>query len=124
VHGARDLASAKPGLNLEPFRSWDTKHCVGKHCFQLVEDGLTQANWAVADHAGDGAADAVFGVAKALDDFLHACRGISVGAADGDKRVDLFARDGRDEGEEGGVGGECRMRWCWGKRCSGPTDET
>jgi hypothetical protein len=73
MHGARHLATTKPAPNLEPFRGWDTQHGVGKHRFHFVENWLAKTDRTVADYAGDGAANAVFGVAEALDDCLHPC---------------------------------------------------
>ncbi len=78
---------------------------------QLVEAGLAEADGAVADHAGDGAADAVVAVAELGDLDGHALRGFGVGAADGEEVVDAGAGDGGDEGEEGGVGGGAGVLW-------------
>jgi len=105
VRRPRHLAPLEAGAEFEGLGRGDAEHSVCELGGQLVEAGLAEADGAVADHAGDGAADAVVAVAELGDLDGHALRGFGVGAADGEEVVDAAAGDGGDEGEEGGVGG-------------------
>ena len=78
---------------------------MSEHGLELIEARFPQSNGAVADHAGDGAADAVVAVAVLFDHLGHAGGGVGRGAAHRHEGVDLLARDGGDEGEEGWVAG-------------------
>lgn len=91
VDGARDGTATEAAAYVEAFGCGDREHCVCEHGFQLVEDGFAQPDGAVADDAGDGAADAVFLVAVVGDFVGHAGSGFFVRAADGEKAVDLLA---------------------------------
>jgi len=83
--------------------------------FEFVEGWLAEADGAVADHAGYGAADAVVGVTELFDCSGQALGGGFVGTADGREGVDFFARDVVEEGEEVGLCGVGLVLWCWWK---------
>lgn len=105
VDGAGDLAASEAGADLEALGGGDAEHGVGELGLELVEAGLTQTDGDVADHAGDGTADAVVVVAELLDHLGHARGGIGVGAAGGRELVDGGTGDGLEEVEVFGVGG-------------------
>lgn len=102
---AGELAAAETGADGKGLCGGDGEHGVREHGLELVEAGFAEARGDVADDAGDCAADAVFEVAKVLDERGHAVVCGGVGAAYGDEGVDLRAGDGVEEGEVGRVGG-------------------
>ena len=67
MNAAGDLCTGEARPDFEAFSSWDGEHGVSEHSFEFVEDRLAEADGTVADHACDGAADGVFGVAVFLD---------------------------------------------------------
>lgn len=81
--------------------------------FEFVECWFAEADGAVADHAGYGAADAVVGVTELFDLFGQALGGGFVGTADGREGVDFFAGEVVEEGEEVGLCGVGGVLWCW-----------
>lgn len=67
----RDLRPSEPGPDLEAFGSRNGEHRVRQEGFEFVEGWLAETRRAVADDAGDGAADAVGGFFRP-DDALWA----------------------------------------------------
>ena len=104
VDGAGDLAAAEARADLEALGGGNAEHGVRQLGLELVEAGLAQADGDVADHAGDGAADAVLVVPEGLNHFCHARCGLLVRAASGDEGVNSFTVDGLDELQELRVG--------------------
>lgn len=66
-----ELRSREAASDLEALRGRDREHGMSEDRLEFVEDGLSQADGRVTDHAGHGAADRVVGVAG-LDDALKA----------------------------------------------------
>lgn len=94
VRRPRHLAPLEAGAEFEGLGRGDAEHGVRELGGQLVKAGLAEADGAVADHAGDGAADAVVAVTELGDLDGHALRGVGVWAADGKELVDAGAGDG------------------------------
>lgn len=82
---------------------------MGELSLELVEAGLAEPDGDFADHAGDGAANAVVVVAVVLDGFGYAGCGFIGGAAGGHEGVDGVAVDFADQVEELRVCSGCRM---------------
>lgn len=115
VNGARHLAAAEAGADLEALGCGDAEHGVRQLGFELVEAGLTQADGHVADHAGDCSADAVVVVAEFLDDFGHARGGLGVGTPDWCVLVHCLAVDRLQEFQILWVCGGCGVLGGWGE---------
>lgn len=104
VDGAGDLAATEARADLKALGGGDAEHGVRQLGLELVEARLAQADGDVADHAGDGAADAILVVPESLDHFCHARRRLLVRAASGDEGIDSLTVDGLDELQELRVG--------------------
>lgn len=113
VDGAWHLAAAEAGANLKTLGCGDAEHGVRQLGFEFVEAGLAQTDGHVANHAGDGSADAVVVVAEFLDDFGHARGGLGVGAPDWCILVHCLAVDGLQELEVFWVCGGGRVLGSW-----------
>ena len=70
---------------------------MAEHGFKFVEDGLADADGAVADHACHGAADAVSGVTELLDYLGHPGGDFGGRTADRGVGVDFFSGNGGDK---------------------------
>lgn len=82
---------------------------------KLIEAGLAQSDWHVADHACYGSTDAVVVVAELLDDFGHALSRGGFRASDGREGVDGLAVDRLDQLKELRVRGGGGVFGGWGE---------
>lgn len=97
MNGAGDFAAAEARADFEALSSGDAEHGVGELSLELIEARLAQADGDIADDTGDGAADAVVGIAVLFDEVGDARGGLLAGAAGRSERVDGLAVDAGDE---------------------------
>lgn len=93
VLGARHGGAGKARTKLETLGGGDGHHGMGQGGLELVETGLSEANGAVSNHAGDNTANRVVGVSVLLDNLDHLLTQSQIGTSHGAGGVDTFSGD-------------------------------